>query len=464
MPRATRTTSISQPGTVIINPPAATPPGTTVETTTAPKKNFWEEQEVLNTAEGKDFVIYLYRLQPGMPGYKGQVAKFSRPVTQDEIAETFGGYEYRISLHKGSKWICSDVFSVAAPPKTMGIADPSMVAGAAGSGAIAGEATAQVSQVLEFVNRRLDKERAEKQNDPAFLASLQLVQKTAEQAIIQAHSLNRNPAAESMQNQMMQMMMTQMGQVTSALLTRSLERPERSSVSGIRELLDLLPLLGVKVGGGAGRIDPLTDIGRSLISAAPQILEAGAVFMDKYRQIATERTRQAELQFNAIAIQRGQQPVTVSVREVPGQAAPPLYTEPRSAKPAAAARPEGFNVVDFPSVSVGPQPVYTEPRSAAAAPTPAAASPAGFDGDLVKKRIVELIHRGMSGDGLMAFISGVNETFAQTMKVCSEEQIREFFAGDAILSQALTSPNFDQCLAEAIEYLHSADAPAGAPN
>jgi len=65
----------------------------------------------------------------------------------------------------------------------------------------------------------------------------------------------------------------------------------------------------------------------------------------------------------------------------------------------------------------------------------------------------------MSGDALMAFISGVNETFAQTMKVCSEEQIRGFFAGDAILSQALTSPNFDQCLAEAIEYLHSADAP-----
>jgi hypothetical protein len=445
VPRATRTTRITQPGTVIINPLPATPQGTTVETTTEPKKDFWEAQQILNAPEGRDYCIYLYRLQPAMLGHKGYIAKFSQPVTMEEIKESFGGYEYRISLHKGSKWICQDVFSVSAPPKAIGTADPAMFAGMSPNPNTGAEATAQVSQVLAFVNERLDKERRDKANDPAYLASLDLVRESAKQAITAAYSQTRNPAAESMQNQMMQMMMTQMGQVTSALLTRSLERPERGSVSGIRELLDLLPLLGVKIGGGGGRVDPLTDIGRSLISAAPQILEAGAVFMDKYRQIAAERTRQAELQFNAIAIQRGQQPVTVSVREVPGQAAPPP-------KPAAAARPDGFNVVDFPSVSVGPQP-------AAAAPAAAATTAAGFDGDLVKRRIVELIHRGMSGDALMAFISGVNEDFAKTMKVCSEEQIRGFFAGDAILSQALTSPNFDQCLSEAIEYLHSSEAP-----
>jgi len=438
VPRAQRSTRISNPGTVIINPPPDRPATPSSDDPAAKPKNFWEEQEILNTAEGKDYVIYLYRLQPATLGHKGYIAKYSQPVTIDEIKETFGGYEYRISLHKGSRWIAQDIFSVSAPPKAIGTADPAMFAG--GNAAIAGsEATAQVSQVLQFVNDRLDRERREKANDPAYLASLDLVRESAKQAITSAYAANRNPAAESMQNQMMQMMMQQMGQVTSALLTRSLERPERSSVSGIRELLDLLPLLGVKVGGGGGgRMDPLAEIGRSLIGAAPQILEAGATFMDKYRMIAQERTRQAELQFNAVALSRGAQPVQVST---PAPAAPgprPVPTAAPAPQPAAAT---AFDVMPFPETG-------TE------FPEPAAAPATEFDADLVKRRIVDLISKGASGDFLMAFISGVNETFAQTMKVCSEEQIRTFFAADPVLAQALASPNFDQCLAEAIEYLH----------
>jgi hypothetical protein len=442
VPRAQRGTRINNPGTVNINLQPETPP-TIPADDAASKKNFWEEQEILNTAEGKNYVIYLYRLQPGTLGHKGYIAKFSQPVTVEEIKETFGGYEYRISLHKGVKWICGDVFSISAPPKAIGTADPAMFAGMMPHPNTSGETTSQMTHMLAFINERLDKERREKASDPAYVASLELVRESAKQAITAAYAQTRNPAAETMQNQMMTMMMNQMGQVTAALLARSLERPERGSVSGIKELLDILPLLGVKLGTGGGRgIDPMAALGQTLINSAPNILDAAAGFMEKYRLIATERTRQAELQFNAVAVSRGQPPVTVSVREVPGAPAPP--------RPAPApARADGFSVAPFPEVNLGP----------AAPAAPAFAPVTDFDGDLVKRRIVELIHRGMSGDALMAFISGVNETFAQTMKTCTEAQIRGFFAGDPILAQALSSSNFDQCLAEAIEYLHPEPEP-----
>src|SRR5271167_2625975 len=110
MPRATRTTSIKNPGTVIINPLPAGPAAPVIETVTEEKKNFWEEQEVLNTAEGKDYVIYLYRLQPSTLGHKGYIAKFSQPVSQEEIKESFGGYEYRISQQRNEMDLLADPF------------------------------------------------------------------------------------------------------------------------------------------------------------------------------------------------------------------------------------------------------------------------------------------------------------------------------------------------------------------
>jgi hypothetical protein len=450
MPKAVRNTTIrNTTGDIVIKGPGAEGAQSQVETSSPSPKNFWEEQEVLNTAEGKDYVIYLYRLQPATLGHKGYIAKFSTPVTQEEIKETFGGYEYRISLHKGAKWICQDIFSISAPPKAIGSADPAMFA--ANAGQTGADATAQVSQVLQFVNQRLDKERLEKANDPAYLASLDLVRESAKQAITAAYSVNRNPVAEQAQNSMMTMMMNMLTTMTNTLLQRSLQPPEKTAVSGMREIIDLMGIMGMKVGAGGGaRPDALTLIGEKLIDIAPQILEKGAMFMERYNSIARERTIQADYQFRTAQVMRGQQPnapmPAPQMSSVPPGTPPP---NPQQMQSQPAANP-GMQTVPFPEGGI--------PNSQA----PVDGAPIEFDGDMVKRRVVELIARGASGDMLMAFISGVNETFAITMQQSSEDLIRSFFAMDPILKQAMQFPNFDQCLSEAIEYLHPEGKPAPA--
>ena len=447
MPRATRTTSIKNPGTVIINPLPASPAAPVIETVTEEKKNFWEEQEVLNTAEGKDYVIYLYRLQPSTLGHKGYIAKFSQPVSQEEIKESFGGYEYRISLNKGTKWICSDVFSISAPPKAIGMADPAMFATNPG-GTSGADATAQVGQVLQFVNARLDKERAEKANDPVYQAQIDLLKKTAESAITQAYSANRNPAAEQVQNNMMQMMMTMLTTMTNTLLQRSLQVPEKNAVAGMREIIDLMSLMGMKAGvGGGARPDALTLIGEKLIDIAPQILEKGAMFMERYQAIARERTLQTQYQFNTAQVMRGQAPSAP-------MPAPPAQTPVVSGQAPPASPNPGIQTVPFPEQGIAPS-----------QGAPATGMEGAPSDEWLKKKVVELIARGASGDLLMATVSGINETFALTMQQSSEDLIRSFFAMDPILKHAMQFPNFDQCLSEAIAYLHPEGQPAAAtPN
>jgi len=378
---------------------------------------------VLNGPEGKDYTIYLYRLNPVLPGMKGYIAKYSTPVTIEEIQESFGGYEYRISLHKGTKWICSDVFSIAAPPKAHGVADPTLL-GASQPNAATNDTTVQ--QILNFVNKRLDEEKQNKASDPAFVSSLELVRESAKQAIAAAYQQTRNPAAETMQTQMMSMMMTSMNNIMTALLQRGLERPESGGVAGLREMLGLVKELGG--GGSGGKVDAATAITQTLVNAAPQILQAGAQFMEKYHAIARERTVQAQLQYNAVALQRG------------GAPAPPVSTI--ETPPLQSSQPARSNAAEFPVVDFTQSP---------AAPTTDHGSPTM---DWLKTRIVALIANGMTGEGLFDFIKGVDENFARTLLSISEDQIRAFMAGDPILSKAVTLPNFDQTLAELLEYMH----------
>ena len=455
MPKAVRNTTIKNAtGDIVIKGPGSEGAAATVESTSPSPKNFWEEQEILNTAEGKDYVIYLYRLQPATLGHKGYIAKFSTPVTQEEIKETFGGYEYRISLHKGAKWICQDVFSISAPPKAIGAADPAMFAINAGTGGA--DATAQVSQVLQFVNQRLDKERIEKANDPAYLASLDLVRESAKQAITAAYSVNRNPAAEQVQNNMMQMMMTMLTTMTNTLLQRSLQAPEKTAVAGMREIIDLMGMMGMKAGVGGARPDAITLIGEKLIDIAPQILEKGAMFMERYQAIARERTVQTENQLRTAQVMRGQQPAPMAAPQmstVPPGTPPPSPAQMQAQPTAQPAQGNGgLNTVPFPETGIPPSQAPVPGMGLEGAPTD----------DWLKKKVVELIARGASGDMLMAVVSGVNENFALTMQQSSEDLIRSFFAMDPILKQAMQFPNFDQCLSEAIEYLHPEGQPAPA--
>lgn len=433
MPKAVRTTRITNAGRITIDGTSSGEP-VAAETVTPPKKNFWEEQEVLNTAEGKNYVIYLYRLQPIAQGYAGQVAKFSQPVTIDEIAETYGGYEYRISLHRGSKWICSEVFKVASPPKMMGVADPAMVNGvpSINGGAAGGvDAAALQKTLLQFVT---EQEKA-KANDPGYMASLRMFEQAASSAIAAASSANRNPVAENMQTQMMTMMFQNMSTLNNTLMTKLInpESGTRNSMAELKELLSFLPqLTGLKIpGAGGGRVDPWSAIGETLINAAPQMIKAGAEFMDKYKGIAAERTKQAELQYNAVLVNSGRAP---AIPITPINPPPPVPFVPHQPAPAAA-----FQTDPFPETTA-------QPAAAADIQPP--------NMEWMKRRIVELISRGMSGDDLVAFISGVDESMAQTLKVVSEDQIRQFFANDPILSHALQSPNFDQVLSEVVFYLH----------
>ncbi|HLJ17964.1 MAG TPA: hypothetical protein VKV15_25935 [Bryobacteraceae bacterium] len=429
MPTATRTrqtaSRITKAENVTINYPQ---PETPVTVEPPKKKDFWEEQQILNTPEGKDYVIYLTRLNPVLPGMKGYIAKYSSPVTIEEIQESFGGYEYRISLHKGSKWICSDIFSIAAPPKAAGVADPNLL-GLTGQPA-GGANDSTVRQILEFVDKRLEEEKKNKASDPAFISSLELVRESAKQAIAAAYSQSRNPAAETMQTQMMSMMMTSMNNIMTALLQRGLERPETGGVAGLREMLGLVKELSTGGVPGTGKVDALTAIGQTLVNAAPQILQAGAQFMEKYHAIARERTVQTQLQYNAIALQRG------------AAVAPPAQTI-ETLPPAQPVQPA---VTPFPTVDFSPgTPATTSSTS------PEQGSPSM---DWLKGRIVALIANGMSGEGLFDFIKGVDENFARTLLTISADQIRAFMAGDPILSKAVTLPNFDQVLGELMEYMH----------
>jgi hypothetical protein len=268
---------------------------------------------------------------------------------------------------------------------------------------------------------------------------------------------NRNPVAENMQSQMMTMMFQNMSTLNNTLMTKLLAPPENpvNALAQLKDLLGIIPLLtGVKIPGvGGGRTDPWASIAETAIANVPRVLEAAGPLMDKWGAIARERTR-------AVAIAHGQ-PVPgdapAAVGGGPGGAAihvvpsiPPQQPTQAPAPPAATA---------FATDAWTDAPQQPAPKPAAPGNSVQVVAP---DAQWIKVRLVNLIAKGMSGESLMDWLIGTDENMAVVLQQSSAEQIRAFFSMDPVLSQALSLPNFDQTLSEAIEYLHQGAQPAAA--
>lgn len=409
------------------------------------EKNMWDER-----------CCYVYRDDPPTRGYRGNIHVFREDFNIETITDMFGGYEYKLMLvhRKTGRMIAAlNKLYIAAPPKAPGIADPGMLSANGmmmpmGVSAPPTDAATITASVMSFLNKRLDEERKANAENPAQLAAIDLVKRTAEQSISVALSQTRNPAGDQMMNAMVNMMTMLM----SKMMERQMGSPNADMFGGLDKVLGLVERLGGKIGGGGGgKSEPLLEIGRSLISAAPEILAQG---MGKYVEISKLRTRQMEIQRDALAIQRGVAP-TIDVQ--PAVAAPnpqPFVVPTRPAAPAPGAINPGMSVVAFDSESPAP------PTAAA----PLAAVDGSPNPEWVKSRLVQLIQQGFSGESLIDWLTGTDPNLVFSLRSADENMVRAFFAADPVLATALQLPNFDQVLHEAIAYMRGSAPEPGFTN
>jgi hypothetical protein len=172
-----------------------------------------------------------------------------------------------------------------------------------------------------------------------------------------------------------------------------------------------------------------------VLDAAPALIDRVGGMMDKQASIEREKTQRAQIVTQAHA--RSSMP-----------AAPPTTNPATISGPAAPAS----------------EPIRTVPLDRTSPPISAPQPPAGQPSqEWVSNRVVELIAAGQSGESVVDFLDGINPTVCQQIAGLSAEQIKQLFRADAILSRAVTLPNFDRWLAEVVEYLRE-EEPTHGPN
>lgn len=441
--------------------PSTDPRGKPEGTTTT--QDFWEAvSETTEKSLWDERCCYVYRDDPPTRGYRGNIHVFREDFSIETITDMFGGYEYKLMLvqRKTGRMVAAlNKLYIAAPPKAPGIADPGMLSanGMQMTPAPATDAAQIIATVTQFFNKRLDDERKNAANDPAQIAAINLVQKSADAAIQNAYNQTQNnrqqnPAIE----QMLMVMMNGFTGFMAKIMDRSMAPPGTDMFGGLDKVLGLVERLGGKIGGGGGTSEPFLEIGRSLIQAAPEIIGQG---MGKYVDIQRMRTRQMELQVSALALQRGVAP-PIDVQPAAAGATPnpqPFVVPTRPAAPGPGAVNAGMNVVPF-GAEISPQP------PAAPAPPSAAANGGAPDPDWIKARLVQLIQQGFSGESLIDWLSGTDPKLVFDLRSADDNMVRAFFAADPVLATALQLPNFDQVLHEAIAYMRGSAPEPGFTN
>jgi hypothetical protein len=463
----------------------------------------WEEYLAgLNADELAICDVYVYRKEP--LATEGYLTKVHEAIDRQWLQDRFGGGTFEVTIrNKAGKSHYERNIKIVGDPKLIEREKPAASAAAATSGTP--DNMGRLCDLLERTIDRLDQRGAPPAPSAAQDNAISIVAEGAKQAIglvaEQAKQAARppEPSRESA--------------LTDRLLTATIERlanpPAAPAAPPPNPLLDKLlqtaidRLLAPPAAAGTGVLGQLGEIA-SLAEALDKLRGGGAGgggdwktalieqigqhaphLVDSVKAIFDARVKETKIRADtAIALRNAAPPV----------APPPAIPAPAGmphAVPTSANRPPGsviaFEVVP-PSPAGGPAPApppmaepphATQPPvtaeaieelSAALAQAPPVGTQAPEHEEVRRKLlIVEMLAHGIRGAVIVDALDDAAPVAAalltQTVRqaptpAAAAEAIRQFFAGDPILRNAMAAPFFERRLAEVLEYLLGTESEA----
>jgi hypothetical protein len=418
----------------VVSRPASTAPGKLVQTIsiegpqtkaakprTGDRGDFWEKMYALTPEEWASHYVYLWRTRPTVEtrGEGTYVARLSAPFDVADIAERFGGQEFRAVLRnrKTGAFLAETRFANELPPKL----DPSREVAPAAPAPSAGAAPELVQLLREELARRADG-GTDEMRDTFFkllLASAPKQPNTTE--MIQAMvAMKRELGGDS--GGMNELLKPLLGALVQKLLAPGAEAGD--PLGQFEKLLAIAERLGIKIGSiGARR-----STAEVIADAVPVAIEKAGMLLREYANAA------AVVRANRIS---GFPPVPSAPPRLPARL--PL---PAAAPPAPA--PAGAMATE----PLGPPP---------AAASPAVPAAAGFQPvttfQELKNRVAQMIRDGFDGPEVLDFVTGVFPKFGEDIGASNEAQIRALFAADDVLRAVMTDPNFEPFMESLMAYI-----------
>jgi hypothetical protein len=390
--------------------------------------SFWEElfridENEWGAEDQKGYKVYLYDNEA-----RGKyLAVIYQPFDIEWVRQNYGGGSYKAMLNDPSgKIVCREIFAIDGESKRK---PPQSVQN---SPSVAHPATDSFqSQVLEII--RQGQERQER--------FLERFMQRQDNPGVAAASLDPTRQFESM----VTLFTTLMGKLMPAQpqqqpmnIMEIIAVAEKLRGPDLLEVLSKAKTAGI-IGGAAAGGDLLTQVAQlkevaeaigfspgegkswaqTLIEKGPEILEAGAKLIDKYKTVEDTRLATART-MHTMQQQRGATVV------------PPL-------PPAAPGR--GIDV---------------EPVGAPAGePTPQMIADADRQLTMIKTKIVELMSKGRNGVDIVAFLDDIDEQICAGFEGMTPQELELVFTSDPLLQKATLLPNFKQVIAQIVEELNS---------
>lgn len=399
------------------------------------KPDVWTYMKSLSPQDWRHHIAYVYRVRPNVGNKQAEkyLDKFSQAFTIDDIKERFGGETFRIMLNRDGEAYITEEFSIEAAPKfDMAREIPATDA-------------AQTALVRDLVDRLDGKTANNVIVDEAMGKSINIMSSAFEAALSKlAGAGGGNDLLKTIQ------VMRELGLIgqphnglrDAILLLKELgivggERP----VDRVQEFRDMVSAVKELTGNLAADATPgnwKTRLVDKLSEVAPQLIQQVSGMMDKQQQIEHERTHRVEMMAGARANLAGA-PSNVQPKI---QAAQPPHqpvthqTEPIRTVP-----------LDRNSTASQPQDTSGQPSQA-----------------WISQRVYDAIAAGQSGEAVIDFLDVVNPQICEYFAKLSPDQIRSTFQQDVILKRATELANFEEWLAEAVQYLHEEPQQTQKPN
>ena len=430
--------------------------------------------------------VSLYRVEPAQ--MKGFLIKTSEPIDETWIARNYGGGVYSVKIYRKPDYsLYERAIPIAGEPKGPQIAG---VAPAAAQPSTNDASMARVIDLLEKTIEKLNERSAPAAPQPsatqdsvvkmlseASTAAIKLVADQAKPAPPPAPEAPKSPldSLESILAIVDRLKPKEGGldQELARLKTlKDILMPAGGAQGG--SMLEQIKMVSEIVGifdkmrgdGGGGAVDWKAALVDKLADKLPDVAR-------EVRQIFDARAKETD------ARARGAAAVAAARAGQAPPAMPGPLPQARSAPGPVAAAAPGVrpHVVPNASTPAGESPAWAGPLDLGGSAEAAAPAAAEISAEAIreaqivdrylKQRVVALVAENADPVMLLDMIDGAAPVLAAMLTRATEQQIREFLAGDPQLAEITKLPHFEEYLARLIEVLHEApeeDLPPARPN
>ena len=425
--------------------------------------NVWDYMQELTDEQWKEHIGYLYRTSPTTMRVQGKAAfllKFASPITEEQIAEQYGGRAYTLILKRGKEKAYEERFGIEAPPKFQDSETPEGAAAEEKKESAATDGVLQ--QLIDVLKGELAEAKAQgRETNPmgALKTSLELMQHASKSSI--DFALKQAPQQPNIAEMISAISELQKlgggggggGLVETLKVLRELgvlgNQQQRNPLGQMRDLLGLIKELKEESGGGGGEGSVWTELARSVGPHLAGMIENLRGSMGDFRAAQEAQTART-------MIGKGYQ-----VRAPQGAAPLPGAAGAAPAIPSVGARAPSSGAPLPGPVLVQPAP-SSPPYGGAAESPPDNQAIASFMQDFIKSRIVKFLKDGESGEEAAGWADDTDPFFAEQLAQVIKENPAAL-AHDAIFSQVIQHPDLRRFAEDYVAYFEKAEEPEPVP-